>query len=266
VFQSGPVVEVKELTERLSEVAASDLTRLTAGEVADLVVASQRLAAAADAVHVAAVARLQVTRSFEDDGARSAAAWVGWKCRVPSGRAHAVARCGRQLRAMPIAEEAFIAGDITVDHVRVLDRAQETAPEVFPEHEAHLVDLARTLRFRQLETVIRYWCHRAAPDGVERDALARYRGRHAHCSSTWEGMVAVDGMLDAIGGEVFGRELARLEEELFDADWAEARERLGDRATKDDLARTAPQRGPTRWWRWRGGQQPVRRARRTLVP
>jgi hypothetical protein len=37
-------------------------------------------------------------------------------------------------------------------------------------------------------------------------------------------------------------ELKRLEQQLFDADWAEARSRLGDRATAADLKRTPAQR------------------------
>ncbi len=41
---------------------------------------------------------------------------------------------------------------------------------------------------------------------------------------------------------MFKSELDRLEQRLFEADWAEARARLGDKATAADLARTAAQR------------------------
>ncbi len=219
-----------------------DLTALTEGEVVELVLVSQRVAAIAQAVHTAAVARLDVTKAFEADGARSAASWVAWKCGTSGAEAHATARCGRELRSMPGTEAAFLDGLITTDHVRLLARAQKLAPDAFAEHEAHLVGLSQQLRYRQFETAIRYWCHRAARDEVEHEARHRYEGRRAHCSETFEAMVAVDAMLDAVGGAIFSGELRRLEQQLFDEDWAEARARLGDAALPADLCRTAAQR------------------------
>ncbi|MEO7429159.1 MAG: HNH endonuclease signature motif containing protein, partial [Acidimicrobiales bacterium] len=62
------------------------------------------------------------------------------------------------------------------------------------------------------------------------------------CSRTFEGMVVLDGLLDPITGEIVIRELERLERELFEADWAEARQRLGDAATLADLQRRPGQR------------------------
>ncbi|MCU1351021.1 MAG: endonuclease [Acidimicrobiales bacterium] len=242
MFRAGPVVEVKELAERLAAVAGSDLTRLTEGEVTELVVESHRALAIAEAVHTAAVARLDVTRAFEPEGARSAASWVAWKCRIPAGRAHGTAKCGRALRSMPVTEAAFLAGQLTSAHVRVLARAQKLAPELFAEHEAYLVEQSQTLRFSHFERVIRYWCHRAAPDDVEDEALTRYESRTAHCSTTFENMVAINAMLEPVGGQIYARELARLEQQMFEADWAEARGRLGERALPGDLCRTAAQR------------------------
>ena len=62
------------------------------------------------------------------------------------------------------------------------------------------------------------------------------------CSETFEGTVVLDALLDPLTGAIVARELARLEQELFEADWTDARERLGDAATAHDLARTPKQR------------------------
>lgn len=51
-----------------------------------------------------------------------------------------------------------------------------------------------------------------------------------------------DALLDPVGGSIFKNELDRLEQQLFEADWAEARSRLGEAATADDLCRTPEQR------------------------
>jgi hypothetical protein len=49
-------------------------------------------------------------------------------------------------------------------------------------------------------------------------------------------------MLDPIGGSILARELERIGDELFKADWAEAKARVGDGVNASHLARTPAQR------------------------
>ncbi|MEO7429748.1 MAG: DUF222 domain-containing protein, partial [Acidimicrobiales bacterium] len=196
----------------------------------------------AEAAHVSALARLDVSGAWAPSGARSAAHYVGWKGHLPLPRAKALQRCGRQLRDLPATAEAFTAGRITVDHVRVLAHAHGTAPDAFAVDEARLVDLAGSLLFSRFETVIRYWVHHHDADGAEADAASQFAQRRVDCSETFEGTVVLDALLDPITGAIVARELARLEQELFEADWADARQRLGDAACAADLARTPKQR------------------------
>jgi hypothetical protein len=87
-----------------------------------------------------------------------------------------------------------------------------------------------------------YWKYRNAPDEEERAARKRDAGRRVHCSRTFGGKFALDGILPAIGGTIFAEELSRREQELFDEDVREARERLGHAPARWDLARTPEQR------------------------
>lgn len=151
----------------LVEANGRDLTELTDGEIVEATELSAEVAKLAEAAHIRAVGRLDVSRAWAADGSRSGAAWVAWHCHVAKGRAGVVLKCARQLRAMPGVDEAMAAGRLSVDHVRPLD---------------------------------------------------------------------------PITGEIFLRELERLEQELFEADWADARERLGEAATTADLRRTPKQR------------------------
>ncbi len=80
------------------------------------------------------------------------------------------------------------------------------------------------------------------PDLVEGSAQAAFDRREAHASTTLDDTVVVDALLDPVGGAIFLRELERLEQELFETDWADARARLGDAACGEDLARTRKQR------------------------
>jgi Domain of unknown function (DUF222) len=239
---ASPEVVAKVARTVLADLAGRDLTGLTDAEVEAHAIATAELLRLAEAAHVAALARLDTSGAWAPSGARSAAHHVAWKGHLSLPRAKALQRCSRQLRDLPATAEAFAAGLLTVDHVRLLAHAQRTAPDAFAGDEGRLVELAGTQLFSQLETIIRYWIHRHDPDGAEADAATAFAERRVDCSATFEGTVVLDALLDPLTGAIVARELARLEQELFDADWAEARERLGDAATAQLLARTPKQR------------------------
>lgn len=67
-------------------------------------------------------------------------------------------------------------------------------------------------------------------------------GRYLLIRRTLGGDVDVQGRLDAVRGAIVANELARLETELFEQDWAQGRERFGDAVCLDWLARTPTQR------------------------
>jgi hypothetical protein len=67
-------VLAKEARHALAELTASDLTGLTDGEITDLVVLTSDVGKLAEAAHVAAAGRLDVSRAWQGCGARSAAA------------------------------------------------------------------------------------------------------------------------------------------------------------------------------------------------
>ena len=69
-----------------------------------------------------------------------------------------------------------------------------------------------------------------------------HRDRHVHLSQTFGGSWALDGLLDPVNGSVVATMIGRIEEELFHIDWAEAKERVGEKVCNADLARTSAQR------------------------
>jgi len=235
-------VLVREMADAVAALAAVDPTVVTEGELMDATVGVHAIDAALDAVRTRLVGQMDVRKAWAGDGARSAAAWVGWRCRLPRPVATGTLKCARALREMPVVEAAFLEGAITADHVRLLAAARSWAPKAFERDEARLVAKAREMLFRSFEKVVRYWRDRNAPDEAEALGYDSYAARKAHCSDGLEGTKLLDATFDPIGGAVFDRELSRLEQELFEADWAEARERLGDTATAQDLGRTPPQR------------------------
>jgi hypothetical protein len=143
---------------------------------------------------------------------------------------------------MPLTEAALLGGRITLDHVRRIADALAAAPDAFAADEDRLVKVAEQQRYDTFDRVVRYWTYHHAPEDEEDKARRRRDERGASCSRTFEGSVVVDALLDPITGEIFARELERLERLLFEEDLAEARERVGPSASLQDLRRTPRQR------------------------
>ena len=206
------------------------------------------------AVVTRASAAFEAGRTWEADGARTAAAWVSARCRTPMAAARQRVRLGRELRSMPATEEAWLAGEVGEAHVEAMAaERRQVGVERFDPHEATLVGYAADLPYRGFRRAVAYWSQVVDPDGAEERAADQREGRRLHLSQSFEGVWFLDGVLDPFGGEVVAGALRRIEAELFAADWAEAKERVGEGVRACDLARTPPSAGPTRWWRWPGG-------------
>src|SRR6202041_2863972 len=80
------------------------------------------------------------------------------------------------------------------------------------------------------------------PDGAEASDMERKAARNVSLESSIGGMYFGQITLDPISGATVSGELNRLEHDLFEADCAEAKERLGRTARIDELARTSGQR------------------------
>jgi hypothetical protein len=144
---------------------------------------------------------------------------------------------------MPATRAALAAGDISEAHAHRL--ATLNAPDVaapFVEAEGFLVGQARSMRWDDFMTATEYWL-RCAREDTEPDPDTRDRDhRKVHLSRGLRGTGVLSGELTPVARTIVGTELERREQELFDADWAEARARLGDAATVADLGRTPAQR------------------------
>jgi Domain of unknown function (DUF222) len=152
-------------------------------------------------------------------------------------------RLGRRLRAMPTTAQALADGEIGVAHAqRLAALAAGPTAAAFPDDEALLVGHARSLGWADFWRTTQYWRDVAAPDTPEDEAASDHAARRVHLSEGLRGTGLLDGLLTATGRATVAGALDRLESELFEADWADARARLGDTATPSDLRRTPAQR------------------------
>jgi len=150
---------------------------------------------------------------------------------------------GRALRHMPAVEAAWLAGDIGEAHVGALAAARTAATEAcFARDEVLLVGQARQLRYRHFARCLAYWRQLADPEGTEGTADKCHAARRLHLSQGFRGSWSLDGLLGPVDGAIVAKALKRIDDELFAADWAEAKDRVGDGVCAADLRRTPAQR------------------------
>lgn len=202
------------------------------GQLSRLECATTRASAAFDA-----------HRDWEADGARSAAAWLARKTHVPGAAARRRVWLGRELRTMDVVERAWLSGEVGEAQAGLLARARTPKrAETFARDEELLVSQACTLTYGHFCRALAYWCYRADPEGSEAEAADDVEARELYLSDGWRGRKELKGTLDPIGGSIVADELERIDAELFNDDWAEAKERVGPGVCVADLRRSARQR------------------------
>jgi hypothetical protein len=231
---------VEDLQAVVDGLVALEASALADGEA---VAGLHRQLARLEAVTARAAAAFDKARAWAPDGARTASAWIAGTCRLPSPAVKRRLRLGRAMAVLPVAAEAWLAGDVDAAHVALLRRARQPGLEaVMARDEAVLVGHARSLPFTQFAQAMAYWYQAAAPERAEADAADLVVRRRCHLSSTLDGMVRGDFELDPVRGAIVDTALRRIYDELFEYDWAEAKERLGRDPAVDELRRTPAQR------------------------
>ena len=247
----GPVeLEALEATEALQELEALEeaVDRLARCDLAiyadsDSIERLERVRSRLGAIVTGAVAEFDASGAWAPSGARTAAAWLRRHCRLPSNEASREVRRGRQCRDLPHFEAAWSAGEIGAACVDLVASVRRPATEAaLARDEEILVDYAKTLAFAEFVRVLRYWEQHADPDGAEEDAMEQQARRDVYLVPSMGGTFLGKMTLDPISGAIVSGELERRERELFEADWAKARDELGRDPTVDELGRTSAQR------------------------
>ena len=231
--------ELRALRQTLGSLHAIDESQLPDQDVVrDAWAAKNQM----DALLAKVCAAFDESGLWQESRAKSAAAWISTTTRQPIGLARVFVRQGKKLKKMTSVAQAYADGEIGADHVglfcRVHNRSTESAFEI---DEKALLETATHSQFRHFKRHLGYWYAGVDPDRDERSFREETERRMMHVSKVLD-MVYGDFRLDPIGGEIFDNAIRPLEQELFEADWAEARERLGEKATANDLRRSSSQR------------------------
>lgn len=226
-----------------SAVGALDPDGLTASELTEAILLAQRLRSQLEAAEARLLARWDADRVWHDSGAKSGAAWLAREQRLPIQTTRQRIRHARALRTLPAVEDAWSAGEIDRTHLITLlgVRTPRTRHQFETDH-PELLESARTRGFVDFKRHCDLWEMLADPDGAEQGAHDDRAAREVHLSQSFGGMWFGRMTLDPISGDIVHGTLALIERELFDADWANAKERLGRDPLIVDLQRTPAQR------------------------
>jgi Domain of unknown function (DUF222) len=143
----------------------------------------------------------------------STAAWLRGRLRLSKGAAASAVRTTRALFRGPLAgtAQAVCAGAVSPPHASVLSQGTKDLPtHVTSEAEPVLLEAARRLDPTRLRRAVDHLVLVAAPSGVEAAAERRHRRRGLWLAPTFEGMVAVDGLLEPEAGQILLAALAPL--------------------------------------------------------
>jgi uncharacterized protein DUF222 len=233
-------MELDHFGDALDALVASDVSNY--GDCASIE-RLHRLQSRFESFVTEATAAFEVREEWAADGAKTASAWIASRCRIPRGAARRRVRLGRNLRHLPECAEAWREGSIGTDQAQAIAAARRHRTEAsMARDEGMLVAQAAQMGFEDFYRALSYWKQLADPDGADAADEDRKASRNVFLESSFTGMWLGQMTLDPISGTIVSGELNRLEHEMFEADCAEAKERLGRTARLDELARTSGQR------------------------
>jgi hypothetical protein len=233
----GPL---QKLTAAIDELADLDVDTLDDGDLDEIVIVLSGLSTRLEAQWCRLIRGWDTRRVWAADGSKAAAARLARATHLRRGDTDRLVRRARDLAAMPHTEAAYAAGEINgahVDLVRSCNREWRHAE--FADSEELLVDLCRTPFFRVAHQSIEHWKLRADLAAADRDADTLHHSRHLSASVTFQGAVAIDGVLDPLGGEIFKTELDRICEALRLQDLRDGVERTTTQRRADALVEMA---------------------------
>ena len=197
--ETDPVAAIKTQIEIL---AGEDRDHWPASALSDrlveMVETLERLAAEATRL----AGRWDRQQAWAIDGSLSGSGWLTRKTPIGKTKARRLVAAGRMTVDHPVVEEALVAGDVTVDHVEVLARvaAVNHRAELVADHVETLIDTASGLVVDDFSVAANTWAMLADDQATDRSFMEQHRRRGLYLAPTFDGVVAVDGSLDPVGG------------------------------------------------------------------
>jgi hypothetical protein len=230
-----------------------DPGRFGAAEMRAWLEGVERTRRTVEAAAVAAAGAVDRSNPFRDQGFFTAKSVVKHICRLSGPEAHRRVQTARLHAGLPAWGDAEAAGQVGVAQSELMARvvANPRLPaEIVERDSPALLDDAMELPYDDFERHVRTWEALADPDGDRTRNERQHAHRDVRLRPRPEGGWTLSGDLAELAGCEFMEIFSWFCEAEWQADWADARNRLGDAADTTDLVRTEPSGGPTHCSRW----------------
>jgi Domain of unknown function (DUF222)/HNH endonuclease len=197
-------VAVAAVEAAVAALAAVDLASEDHDALAAEVVRLRTALNAAESEWLRRVRAIDARGPSQATGYQGTAGWLRRTCRLSPAQAHAQVEVARRLAELPLTTRALAAGEISPAHARqIAAAAADIPPDVSPRlAEPALVQLARLVDPARLRRELAHLRHQWAPAAVAAEAEGVHVRRRLSIAETFDGMVAVDGLIDPEGGAV----------------------------------------------------------------
>lgn len=223
----------------------ADLGQLSAEEELRLVGRLEALRRRLDAGTDRAAGHLDRSGAFALDGHRSAKGALKAIGRLSGPEAHRRLRTARALRELPRVAAAYEAGAIPTAHARAISgvASNPRVAQHLPVADAIFAEQAGVLGYDDFVSFLQQWEMLADADGPDQSAdECHERRRCGLVESAINGSWNLEGSFGSLQGAAMAEVFEQFERAELHADWSQARERFGDAARIEHLARTPAQR------------------------
>ena len=149
------------------------------------------------------VRRFEKSGAWAQDGATDMIAWLKSNGKLSGGAATQRVAMARQLEKLPETARAFQRGDLGYGHVAILTgTADRIGTGAVKKEEATLLQAALTMDPGKFAEVAKKFEIRVDEAAALAEANRSYRRRYLHLSEPRNGLVHLEGLLDAEGGAV----------------------------------------------------------------
>jgi len=154
-----------------------------------------------EAVFADGLRRFDESGEYAADGALSVIAWLKGRCKLSGGAAAERVGIARQIEQLPMTGEAFARGDLGYQHVAMIARtAEHVGAGAVRKVESTLLQAAKTHDPGQFAGITKDLEHRIDAEGALAEANRAYERRYLHVGEPQDGLIRLDGLLDAEGG------------------------------------------------------------------
>ena len=205
----------------------------------------ERLRRQIDAAGVEVADHVDRKRPFRKQGFLTTKAWLKHRLQLSGIEAHRRLRVARMLRTSASWKNAHVAGLVGVAQCELMSAVIENSridPAVWQADACDLLIDAMDESYDEFERRVRRWEVLADPDSAAEQAERNRTNRDAEIRPRPDGSWSLTASFDDMSGAEFSEIFGHYVQAEWDADWAEARQRVGDKATMFDLRRTQSQR------------------------